>query len=249
MVHSHHTSDFDLEVGAVFPSGNTIPEKLLRISVHFTEPVSTPLISTAKLVFDNGRVDDEAFLPMELWSPDQKILTLLLHPGRVKTGLTPHEEDGFPLLVGEGVALELAGRKIQHWQVISGGLPVPDPKTWNLQAVKAGTNKPMVVDLQGPIDRLSQEFVLVLDTEGNVFPGRSELTDNEHRWSFYPEHCWEEGRYELLIHPRLENACGDQPDEPFEHRVGEGLGANRAPISIPFEVAESPIEEVRLHGL
>ena len=55
----------------------------------------------------------EPFLEQELWSPSGKILTVMMHPGRVKTGLKARDEKGPILSVGDDVALALDGRSHQ----------------------------------------------------------------------------------------------------------------------------------------
>jgi hypothetical protein len=56
----------------------------------------------------------EPFLEQELWSPDGKLLTVLMHPGRVKSGLIAHDERGPILSPGEDVTLTLDGHPIKQ---------------------------------------------------------------------------------------------------------------------------------------
>src|SRR5262245_28891678 len=69
----------------VQPSGPEVPANLLRFSIRFAAQVEGPLLPRLSLLRADGRQVQEPFLDQELWSPSGKILTVLLHPGRVKT--------------------------------------------------------------------------------------------------------------------------------------------------------------------
>ncbi len=95
---------------AVQPSGPEVPANLLRISLVFAQPVGEYVLPRLELRQANGEVIDKPFLEQELWSPSGKILTVLLHPGRVKSGLIAHDTLG-PVLHGDGlVVLTLDGQ-------------------------------------------------------------------------------------------------------------------------------------------
>src|SRR5262245_23894089 len=100
----------------VQPSGPEIPANLLRLSIGFAAPFEGPLLPRLSLLRADGRQVQAPFLKQELWSPDGKTLTLLMHPGRVKSGLKAHDEKGPILSVGDDAALALDGAPIKRWR-------------------------------------------------------------------------------------------------------------------------------------
>src|SRR5262249_33729143 len=94
-------------VVAVSPSGLAVPENLLRISIRFDAAPEGQVLRRLSLASEDGRPLHEPFLDQELWSPDGRVLTVLLHPGRVKTGLIAHEQLGAILAEGEAGNLKL----------------------------------------------------------------------------------------------------------------------------------------------
>src|SRR5262245_30788542 len=74
-------------VVAVSPSGRAVPENLLRISIRFDAAPEGQVLRRLSLATRDGRPLHEPFLDQELWSPDGRVLTVLLHPGRVQSGL------------------------------------------------------------------------------------------------------------------------------------------------------------------
>src|SRR4051794_36576043 len=99
----------------VQPSAHEVPANLLRISIEFAAPVEGPVLSRIALLHADGRLIQEPFLQQELWSPSGKILTVIMHPGRVKTGLNAREEMGPILTAGDDVVLAFDGHPIQRW--------------------------------------------------------------------------------------------------------------------------------------
>src|SRR4029453_18144870 len=106
---SSHAEQPAPRVVLVQPSGPEVPANLLRLSIVFATQVEGPLLPRLSLLRADGRRIQAPFLEQELWSPSGKILTVMMHPGRVKTGLKPHDEEGPILSVGDDVALALDG--------------------------------------------------------------------------------------------------------------------------------------------
>ncbi len=223
-------------VVAIAPSGSTVPERLLRISIAFATPPQDEVLQAIALVRQDASTITGALLDLELWSPDRRTLTLLLDPGRVKTGLIAHDIDGWALRPGERVALRVAGRIEHQWTVSAGGCMVPDINTWRIDAPRAGTNRPLTVVFPGQIDTQSRDLIAVVDESGQRIEGESRLIDAERVWMFAPAAQWQHGRLRLLVHPRLESPCGDEIGEAFEHAVGKGLGSQRAAPSRWFDI-------------
>ena len=93
---------------AVEPALDVVPRNLLRFSVRFSHPMSE---GWAARCDPPGAVDGAVvpgvFLAMdpELWDAGRRRLTVLLDPARIKRGLAPHREAGYPLAEGEEVRL------------------------------------------------------------------------------------------------------------------------------------------------
>src|SRR5215470_14311129 len=112
-----HAAASTPRVVLVQPSGPEIPANLLRISIRFATQVEGPLLPRITLLRADGRKIQEPFLEQELWSPDGKVLTVMMHPGRVKSGLIARAKLGPILSVGDDVSLALDGLPIKRWSV------------------------------------------------------------------------------------------------------------------------------------
>src|SRR5499427_1191765 len=131
----------------VQPSGPEVPANLLRISISFASQVEGALLPRLALLHADGTRVQEPFLEQELWSPSGKILTVMMHPGRVKTGLKSRDEMGPILSVGDDVALALDGIPIKRWRIGPADEIGPRMSEWKVSAVRADSKQPLVVTL------------------------------------------------------------------------------------------------------
>ena len=220
---------------AVQPSGPEVPANLLRISLVFAQPVGEHVLPRLELRQANGNVIDKPFLEQELWSPSGKILTVLLHPGRVKSGLIAHDTVG-PVLHADGlVVLTLDGQEIKRWKVGSDDHDGPRPSGWNVGSVLAGTREPLVVELDAPIDGRDVDYLAVANSSNRRIQGRARLEVGEKRWTFTPDAPWTESRYTLAVFGNLEDASGNRLNGHFES-PGTAPEPAAADVYIPLAI-------------
>ena len=200
----------------VQPSAAEVPANLLRISIEFAAPPAGPVLPHISLAHADGTPVAEPFLQQELWSPNDRILTILLHPGRVKTGLVAHEELGPILAAGEEVVLAFDGRPVRRWSVGPVNRNGPDPAGWKLAPVAAASRQPLVVAMDGAIDGRDAGYLAVADSRNRRVAGRAQLKDGEKVWIFTPDQPWRAGHYQLVVRGTLEDAAGNRLGSHFE---------------------------------
>lgn len=205
----------------VRPTGVSVPANLLRLSIAFARPPQGGVLSRLALVRDDGSKVEEPFLDQELWSPDGRILTVLMHPGRVKTGLIANESLGRALMPGHTATLTFDGRRIGRWRIAAPDVAPPDPSAWRVAAPPAGSRETLVVGLDGPVDAMSADLIAVRDAGGARVAGTAQLGAGETVWRFTPRESWRAERYTVVAAPDLEDPSGNRPGQDFEHTPGE----------------------------
>ncbi|MCE9566766.1 MAG: hypothetical protein K8U57_32575 [Planctomycetes bacterium] len=219
-------------ISAVYPSANRLPVNTLRFYIHFSGPVERgDVYKHLKLIRDDGVEVKEPFLelPEELWSNDGDRLTILFHPGRVKRGLTPREEDGPVLEQGRTYTLSISdkwedaeGRPLlaSVKKTFSVGPPDVQPvdlAAWSLAAPRSGSDSPLIVKLPKPLDHaMLGRVVWVADADGKRIPGELTVGGGERVLTFAPAKPWTKGEYRLVADTRLEDSCGNRVGEAFE---------------------------------
>jgi len=220
---------------AVRPSGASVPENLLRLSIVFAEQPTQPVIPRLQLLRDNGTIVDGPFDQQELWSPDGLTLTVLLQPGRVKAGLVAHNTLGRALVAGEHVRLTLKGQEIASWNVANGNSTPPTPSRWKINLPQAGTRAMLSVMLGKPIDAMGRDLVAIAGPDGRRVPGKVTLSRGEIRWSLVPSKPWLSGAYAVVVNAELEDSSGNRVGQPFEHSTTSATELSHD-TSVPFRI-------------
>jgi hypothetical protein len=199
----------------------------------------------------DGRVVPLAFVEVQqgLWDPRRRRLTLLFHPGRIKRGVAPRERLGPPLrdggtyrLVVDAAMRDASGRPLGRdfeWRIRATAADRESPRAEGLRvtAPRAG-DAPLVVELPEPFDEaLLRRLIWVEDAEGRAVAGTAAVSDGEMRWSFRPERDWPPGRYELRVHPALEDRAGNRFDRVFDRESGAGTTGDAAETPLRLEFA------------
>jgi hypothetical protein len=204
----------------VQPSAGEVPANLLRFSIEFAAPVEGPVLPRIGLAHVGGMPLREPFLQQELWSPDGRILTVLLHPGRVKTGLIAHEKLGPILREGEDVVLIFDKLLLKRWHVGPEDADGPVASAWRLSPVRAASRQPLVVTLDAAIDGRDADELVVVDAHDRLVDGWAKLGDGETTWTFEPARSWQAGAYRLAVHATLEDPAGNRLNGHFETPMG-----------------------------
>jgi hypothetical protein len=222
-------------VALVQPSGPEVPANLLRLTIQFERQFEGPVLGRLALLRADGTQIQEPFLEQELWSPNGKLLTILMHPGRVKSGLIAHDELGPILSAGEDVTLVLDGHLIKRWRVGQADTVGPDCSAWTISTVRADSRQPVVVTLDGPIDGRDAAYMAIADRLGHRVHGRARLADGERTWTFVPDSPWRAGTHKLVIRGTLEDPSGNRLGSRFETPVQSPPGTAVDAV-IPFTV-------------
>jgi len=206
----------------ISPSGDSIPENLLRIGLQFDAPLGSQLdMRHVRLMDASDQPIDNALLDIPLASRDGKRVSLLLHPGRIKTGVGPNLAVGPALHEGATVVLLIDDPQLprplkKSWSVgpaISANI---DVQAWRIQAPQAGTRKPLRLEFPAALDAGSLQMIAVASPNGSRMHGTATLIENETGWQFIPSVPWRAGNYRIRVHPDLEDPQGNRMCSAFE---------------------------------
>jgi hypothetical protein len=246
-------------VVAVWPSTRSVPRNLLRCYLTFSGPMSEGEAESRIRVVDaaSGRELAGALLAMEpeLWDADRTRLTVLFDPARIKRGLAPHRQEGYPLREGATIdlvvdremrdarGLPLVAKSRSRFAVGADVRSRVDPARWAIGAVRAGTRDRLDVDFPGPLDRaLLAHCLAVLDGRGERVAGTAEVAPGEAGWTFHPDLPWSAGGHALVVDPMLEDVCGNSVARVFDRELAdpahEPLTDRSRPLPIRFVVAD-----------
>ncbi len=241
-------------VAQIYPSGDVLPENLLKFYVHFSAAMrGGHIYEHIHLRDETGKPVELPFLELdeELWNVEMTRLTLFIDPGRIKRGVQPLEEIGPALETGKRYTLEIDAT----WQD-SNGLPLrepfrksfhvgaqdresPSPATWKIKPPKAATRDALTVDFPEPMDHaLAVRVISVADGAGRLVEGTSTLSNHETRWTFTPRESWTIGQHHLQVPNTIEDLAGNNIGKTFEVDLREGTQRRftNQVVKLSFEV-------------
>ena len=232
-------------VVAVQPTADTLPRNHLRFYVSFSDSMSegeAPEHVHLRRA-DTGEELEDVFLAFdpELWDPSRTRLTVLLDPARIKRGLVPHREAGYPLVEGVDVELVVDGgfrdargtplgsTFVQHYRVGPDLRSMVDPSTWMIDAPPSGSCEPLVVRFGRPLDAaLAARCLLVVDQMGSPLRGAAAIGAEERSWSFRPAIAWEAEEHALVVDAVIEDVAGNSIARVFDRDLADPAHAPRA---------------------
>lgn len=236
-------------VNATYPSGDVLPENVLRFYIHFSTPM-TPQVAfdNIKLLDADGKADEAAFMrfKQELWNEDRTRLTVLIDPGRIKREVATNVELGPALLAGQRYTLSVEG----GWPAVDGRsvLPPfsrdftvsaairerPDVRFWQATAPCVGTTDPLHITFDRPFDRhlLSRQIQVITkdgqDVDGDVHVGAGETT-----WRFTPTEVWTQNELVVMASIELEDVAGNNFRDLLDH-LADAEDADDATSTLPI---------------
>jgi hypothetical protein len=241
-------------VERIYPSTSVLPSNALRFYIYFSAPMSRgeawPHIHL--MDEDTNRPVDFPFLELdqELWDQNNRRLTVLFDPGRIKRGLVPTNTIGPAIVEGKHYKLIID----REWHDARGvnlvegfekpfrGGPsdraVPDPAKWRITAPKTGTSEPLIIAFRKPMDYvLLQRMIGIFDSHGEI-SGKITVDRDETEWRFTPHEAWTPGSYRITADNTLEDISGNHLDRLFDVDIFETVTKHIASktTSIPFAV-------------
>lgn len=217
-------------VEQIYPSADVLFGNHLRFYIQFSRPMSRGAVyENIELLNEQGDPVEAPFLMLdeELWDPDQKRLTLLFDPGRVKRELLPRQELGPAIVEGRTYVLKIkdtlqdaTGRPIKPYQkrykILPPDVTQPKPKKWTI-APPTGPDQPLQIQFPKSLDWAMLHRVLrVVDADGQALAGSTVIGKHEKSWQFTPDNKWARGKYRILIDSHLEDPVGNSIGRPFE---------------------------------
>ena len=221
------------EVSEFFPSGDTLPENVLRFYIHFSVPMQPHVaFDFIKLRDSTGNADDAAFMrfKQELWNEDRTRLTVLIDPGRIKREVATNRTLGPALRAGQYYTLSVEG----GWRSADGTsvLPPfsktflvsdplrtrPDAGLWRSNSPCMGTSEPLEITFDRSFDRhLLTSKLRVIAKTGHQIEGDIEVRDGERTWRFIPNQPWSGTDLQLAAETSLEDIAGNNFLDLLDH--------------------------------
>ena len=228
------------------PGQRYIPANALRFYVTFSEPMAKGQMQRhIRLELSDGSQVVSPFLNLqtELWDRDQRRLTLLLDPGRIKQGVGPNVAGGAPLQEGRDYRLVVdadmqsaQGTPLGASMSASFSVSAPerrsiDPQKWTIVSPPAGSLEPFFVSFDRIMDEGAVRRLLSISTLSGAAIVGTIKTDGT-MWAITPERPWQREIYTLVVQHDLEDVSGNTVRAPFDANSGTISATDTSPVVI-----------------
>ncbi len=219
-------------IEAIYPTAGALPANHLKFYLVFSEPMQQgeEIFEHFRLVdLDANRDVPRPFRHTELWSADDRRLTLWFHPGRQKTGVNLNVEIGpilsegrrYRLVVGGNwksrAGVQLGDDFTHEFSAMAADHKQPQTSEWKVTAPPAGTNNALLCQLDEPLDwALLASGFQVVDSSNRLVAGEISVDNTQTTWSFTPEQPWRAGDFSIVVAGYVEDLAGNSLDRPFE---------------------------------
>ncbi len=239
----------------LYPGTDTVPANLLKIYLHFSEPMQEGQVYDRVYLLDaGGNRISEPFVRLqpELWDETRCRVTLWLDPGRVKRALMSRERFGAVLAPGQQIRIRVdsawksaAGYPLnQHTQqqvyISSADRERPLIQNWHLTLPAAGTKEALEIVFWEPMDQaLAMRSIEVLNAEHEQVAGTVSLVAGENSWQLIPHDFWQVGTYQIRVASILEDLAGNNLNRLFDRDLSVD---SQAPSEQEFYLLEFEIK-------
>lgn len=236
----------------VYPTADVLPANQLKLYIEFSASMSRGEAAQRVRLYSGGQLVELPFVEIdqELWDRDQKRLTLLFDPGRIKRGVLPERELGGALVAGDSYELvidgawpdaqgkPLASEYRKKFRAGAADRTPIDPATWTIVRPEPGTRDALIVRFGEPLDSAVMLRRIGIRRDGKWVDGSASAASQETEWRFRPDEPWRDGGYELVADKVLEDLAGNKIGKPFDVDTFDRVTARIAheSASIPFRI-------------
>ncbi len=238
------------EVTAIWhPSSSALPANALKLHLEFSHAMTESGIFEHLSLTDVTRPGSPvpvagAFREVPLWSPDLRLLTVWLHPGRQKTGVNLNEDEGPVLIEGHRYRLSLSkhattteGAQLGYDRDMEFTASAPvharvDPQRWQLSCTPDPADASCRIVRIGFPDLLDWAMLhMAIKIDGEPCAWQPV---GDHSISAGGIHL-KPGPHQLHVNPRLEDIAGNNLLRPFELETSDASPAGQeTDVQVPF---------------
>ena len=229
--------ELPLTVTGIYPNTKQVPANILKWYIEFSKPVNpVKIYDHIQFLDQDEELIDRSILNLgaPLLSPDGKLLTVWVEPGRQKRLLGPNQHLGsvfesdrtYTLLVSnslkdkQGMSMEAS---ISHsFTTIKPDRIKPSIQQWQVGEIPSGTVQPLVINCEEILDYGSLLDAISINYEGKQIDGKLRYNSELKKIIYTPKESWQKGKYTINIEHQLEDLAGNNLAYLFDRNIEDG---------------------------
>lgn len=239
------------EVIKFFPAADKIPANILTFYISFSQSMADDISAHQYIRILNSKGEEKplAWRQRSYWLNDNKILVMMIHPGRVKRGIDYKPELGEIFTVGMEYSLvvttmikdrfqrPLSKEYSKKFTVIDKDREIPAINFSSLSSPLANTLDPLQITFSEGMDygSVTQRMKIFNVADSALVEGEFVFTDHDSVWKFIPKQSWKKKtEYEILFDKKISDFAGNCLHRLFEITDLNQLNEENIPIKWSF---------------
>jgi len=235
----------------IFPLSDTLISNILFFHVRFSQPMlnTKEAYNHVKIYDDKGLEQKDPWRQRSYWLDSNKVLVLMIHPGRVKRGIHSLSELG-PVFKEGGTYTLVVEKSMQDEQlnnisegtektfvIIGADHDIPQVQFDQFKVPSGNTKNPLQMKFFEGMDYAGLiEGTEVNNQEEKKVEGKILWQKNDEIFFFIPDKRWVTGSYTLIFNKVVCDFAGNRLNRPFEIERAEDIEKDNQPVKWSFEV-------------
>jgi len=234
-------------VESVFPASVEIPRNILFFHVQFSNTMLHDIngYENVRILDPSGKEIPTVWRQRSYWLEDQKILVLMVHPGKVKRGIDME----IPFQIGKTYTLEVLpemqdvyGRAMakpytHQFTIIAEDYEMPKVLFDLIKLPKANSRKTLIIPFSEGMDHSSiVDGVKIYTSEGEQVKGMFTWNETDQTFGFVPDEKWVSGEYQIVFEKKVCDFANNRLNRPFEMKAKEEVLKDQQVVTYSFKL-------------
>ena len=224
----------------VFPKSNIIPSNILFFHVRFKHPMKKTVnaYQYVRILDENGNVIPKVWRERSYWLDSQKVLVLMVHPGRVKRGISA----AIPFLEGKRYSIEVSpdlldvyNRPIgqaykKEYSISANDYQSPEIRYEGFILPNAHRKNAFCFSFSEDMDygTIIDGVRIQKKSDKSLVEGVLEWNSNDSSYRFTPDKSWENIDYEVVFTSKVTDLASNHLHRLFEMKQIEERQKDKA---------------------
>lgn len=220
-------------VAAIYPLADSIPKNILFFHVRFTQAMQEDQRAWKKIHIynDSGQLVPNTWRQRSFWLDSGRLLVLMIHPGRVKSGIRyigPVFDIGRKYtLIADSSLKDRYGQSLktsaQHTYSVGPDLKERLKIVSATTKVSSGSMEPVIIRLNNAADHAAAVAGISIADQSGKEVAFTLAQGKDNNINLYPAQSWTKGRYRIQIAGSFYDCTGNRMHRLFEMQSMESF--------------------------
>jgi len=234
------------EVVEIYPKTSHIPRNILFFHVRFSQSMREDIeaFQYIKVLDSKGAEIPKVWRERSYWLDDRKLLVLMVHPGKVKRGISAK----IPFKKGQAYSIyvdptieDRYSRPItaafkKQYHTVAEDYQVPKILFPQFELPQVETKKPLVMAFSESMNHASiiDGVTIVNKNTNSTIKGQFSCNETDSSYVFIPQEAWKATEYEVVFNYKVSDLANNRLHRLFEIKKLDEKAKDDKPVKWKF---------------